>query len=78
MKKEKSEKVEMPEMTVSEALHHLEKAEDIKADAKLMAKIKKHHTKMGKVVKSTPVKSIKELRKAAEDAFQGKDTEDYD
>jgi hypothetical protein len=75
MKKEKKE-MEMPQMDVAQAMHHLEKAEEIKADSKLMAQIKKHHAKMGKLVKANmPVKSLAELKKAAKDEMEKDNSE---
>jgi predicted oxidoreductase len=72
MKKEM--KMEMPEMDVSQAMHHLEKAEEIKSNKKLMAQIQKHHSKMGKVIGHKKIKSIDDLKKARDEAMKD-DTE---
>lgn len=70
----KKEKEMMPEMDVSMALHHLEKAEEIKKNKKLMAQIKAHHEKLGQVIGGKkPVKSLDELKVRAKKVTNKKD-----
>lgn len=62
-----------PLMSPDMAMHHLQKAEEIRGNPKMMSMLKEYHKKMGKTIKAQPVKSIDDIKKARDEAIKDSD-----